>query len=216
MIPGLLTLAWDVLIMPSGGLTMRAMILTTVLSVAALTGCYTTGRVGYSATYSTGGVYATTPDLVAVAPGVHVVADYSEPVFYTDGFYWRYYDGFWYRSNNYATGWYYVNRPPVAVLRIDRPYAYRHYRPQGYVVRNRGRYRPAETIVRDHRRPAYRPEPVIRDHRAPARSYAPRGEYRAAPVREAPARAPAATPRDHRQAPPADRKESRRDRDHRN
>lgn len=197
---------------------MRTMILTAALSLATLAGCYTTGSVGYGAAYSTGGVYATTPDLVAVSPGVHVVADYSEPVFYTDGFYWRYYDGFWYRSNNYATGWYYVARPPVAVLRIDRPYAYRHYRPYGYVSRNnRGRYRPAETIVRDHRRPVYRPEPVIRDHRAPARAYSPRGEYRAAPVREAPpARQPSAAPvRDHRQPPPADRKDSRRDRDHR-
>jgi hypothetical protein len=197
---------------------MRTMILTAALSLAALAGCYTTGRVGYSAGYSTGGVYATTPDLVAVSPGIHVVANYSEPVFYTDGFYWRYYDGFWYRSNNYATGWYYVERPPGAVLRIDRPYAYRYYRPRGYVVRNdRGRYRPAETIVRDHRRPVYRPEPVIRDHRGPVRTYSPRGEYRAAPVREAPpARQPSAAPvRDHRQPPPAARKESRRDRDHR-
>jgi hypothetical protein len=209
------------LILPSGGLNMRAMILTTVLSVAALTGCYTTGSVGYGATYSTG-VYATTPDLVAVSPGVHVVANYSEPVFYTDGFYWRYYDGFWYQSNNYATGWYYVARPPHAVLRIDRPYAYRYYRPSGYVAR-RHNYRPAETIVRDHRRPAYRPEPVIRDHRAPVRTYAPRGEYRAprgdyraAPAREAPpARAPAASPRDQRRAPPAARKDDRGSRDHR-
>jgi hypothetical protein len=45
-----------------------------------------------------------TPDLVTVSPGVQVVADYDEPVFYTDGFYWRYTDGGWYRSNNYATG----------------------------------------------------------------------------------------------------------------
>lgn len=184
---------------------MRGIILSAVL-LAALGGCYTTGRVGYAATYSTG-VYATTPDLVAVGPGIQVVADYDEPVFFTSGFYWRFYDGYWYRSSNYATGWYYDARPPVAVLRIDRPYSYVRYRPSGYVARNRPRYRPAETIVRDHRsQPTYRAEPVIR-----------RDSYRAAPVREAPpARAPSAAPvRDHRQPPPAARKEDRRVRDHR-
>ena len=143
---------------------MRGMILSAALTVAALGGCY--GEVGYNAGYSTGpapsgDAYVATPDLVEVSPGVQVVADYDEPVFYTDGFYWRYNDGYWYRSNNYATGWYYYERPPEVVLRIDRPYAYAHYRPQGYVARNRPRYQPAP-IVRDHRQPApaYRERPA--------------------------------------------------------
>ncbi|HEY0993644.1 MAG TPA: hypothetical protein VGD80_41605, partial [Kofleriaceae bacterium] len=153
---------------------MRGTLLTIALSAAALGGCYTTGEVGYRAAYAgpSADVYVSTPDLVTVSPGVQVVADYDEPVFYTDGFYWRFYNGGWYRSNNYATGWFFVDRPPVAVLRIDRPYAYAHYRPNGYVVRNRARYRPPENIVvRDQRR-VYRPEPVIRG----------RPEVRTAPV----------------------------------
>lgn len=137
---------------------MRGTIVSVVLSAAVLTGCYTTGRVGYSASYSG---YVSTPDLVTISPGVQVVADYDEPVFYTDGFYWRFDSGHWYRSSNYATGWYYYERPPVAVMRIDRPYAYARYRPSGYVVRNH-RYRPPERIVRDHRTTVYRPEPVVR------------------------------------------------------
>jgi len=199
---------------------MRGMILSAALAVAALGGCY--GEVGYSAGYTaapaaSGEAYVATPDLVAVSPGVQVVADYDEPVFYTDGFYWRYYDGYWYRSNNYATGWYYYERPPEVVLRIDRPYAYAHYRPQGYVARNRARYRAPETIVRDHRqpppaereRPAYRsepptprPEPVVRDHRE------------GPPAERGPAAAPAPVVRDHRQPPPA-KKEKEETRDHR-
>ena len=197
---------------------MRGTILATVFA-ATLGACYTEGTVGYGATYGSGGyasadVYATTPDLVSVSPGVQVVADYDEPVFYTDGFYWRYYDGLWYRSSNYATGWYYWSSPPVAVLRIDRPYAYAHYRPSGYVVRNRPRYRPAEVIVRDHRGPAYRPEPVVREGRfgreaPPAR--APNAapmvrDHREPPAARAPSAAPAPAPapvvRDHRKAPP--------------
>jgi len=198
---------------------MRGMILAGALIVAALGGCY--GEVGYSAGYAAtpapaGDAYLATPDLVAVSPGVQVVADYDEPVFYTDGFYWRYNDGYCYRSNNYATGWYYYERPPEVVLRIDRPYAYAHYRPAGYVARNRPRYQPAP-IVRDHRqpapvareRPAYRsepptarPEPVVRDHR----------EGPPAERGPAPAAAPAPVVRDHRQPPPAKKEETR---DHR-
>jgi len=230
---------------------MRGPILSAVLFVAALGGCYS--EVGYSAGvnagYSTGApvasgdAYVATPDLVAVSPGVQVVADYDEPVFFTDGFYWRFYDGYWYRSNNYATGWYYYERPPEVVLRIDRPYAYAHYRPAGYVARNRPRYQPAP-IVRDHRqpepayreRPGYRsepptprPEPVGRDHREgpPGPGYrseppTPRPEPVGRDHREeppaargpAPAAAPAPVVRDHRQPPPA-KKEKEETRDHR-
>src|SRR6185436_14340469 len=184
---------------------MRGTLLADALSAAALGGCYTTGSVGYRATYTapSADVYVGTPDLVTVSPGVQVVADYDEPVFYTDGFYWRFYDGGWYRSNNYATGWFYIDRPPVAVLRIDRPYADAHYRPHGYVVRNRARYRPPERIVVRDRRQQYRPQPVVRE-RTEVRS-APvvreRTEVREAPRREAP----------RREAPRA--KEDRRDHD---
>ncbi|HEX2692082.1 MAG TPA: hypothetical protein VHN14_35980 [Kofleriaceae bacterium] len=207
---------------------MRGTIFTAVLFAAALGGCYTTGTVGYSSGYYAGGganVYVNTPDLVTVSPGVQVVADYDEPVFYTDGFYWRFYDGYWYRSNNYASGWYYYERPPVAVLRIDRPYAYAHYRPAGYAARSRGAYRPPEAIVRDHRQPEYRPEPVVReptyrqntvvrDHREPTYQGGPTYREgppasRPAPVTRpptpapAPASAPAPVVRDHRQPAPA-------------
>src|SRR5678815_5767733 len=142
---------------------MRGLILSTALGAAALAGCYATGDVGYSAsaTYTSApgaadDGYAATPDLVTVQPGVQVVADYDEPVFFTDGFYWRFYDGYWYRSNNYAYGWYYWCAPPIAVVSINNPYRYAHYRPTGYVARRNVRYRPPAAIVTDHRRgPAY-------------------------------------------------------------
>lgn len=177
---------------------MRRLILSAALGAASLAGCYATGDVGYSAsaTYASapGDGYAATPDLVTVSPGVQVVADYDEPVFFSDGFYWRFYNGYWYRSSNYAFGWSYWDRPPVAVLRIDRPYAYAHYRPVGYVSRRNVRYRPPAAIV-DHRTrtyvappaarpPAYAPPgAVVRDHRAPPPAAAPpRAPARQAPV----------------------------------
>jgi len=99
---------------------MRSTILAAMLAATLAAGC--------AATVS-GDAYG--PDLVTVSPGVQVIADYDEPIFYSDGFYWRYYGGVWYRSTYYTGGWVYA-RPPVAVLRVDRPYAYVHYRPAGW------------------------------------------------------------------------------------
>jgi hypothetical protein len=187
---------------------MRGTILGGLLfaAAAALGGCYATGDVGYRATYSSGPAYSeayvASPDLVTVSPGVQVVADYDEPVFYTDGFYWRYYNNGWYRSNNYAAGWSYYDRPPVAVLRIDRPYAYAHYRPAGYVARgNRRAYRPAEPINRGTRSNVSRPEPVVRERNTGSRGYVAPAAPPSRAVQPAPTRA-RETPvvRDHRES----------------
>ena len=169
---------------------MRGTILAAVMFAGAVAagGCYTSADVGYTASYTTADP---APDLVEVSPGVQVVADYDEPVFFNDGFYWRYYNNGWYRSNNYYNGWYYYERPPVAVLRIDRPYAYSHYRPAGYVSRRGSTpYRRAEPV----RREEYRRSEVVRDHREP---------YRAAPA-AAPANREVV--RDHREPEPAARR----------
>src|SRR3982751_1379158 len=101
---------------------MRSIALATVLLAAGLmTGC--------AATVSAD---AYPPDMVYVSPGVQVIADYDEPIFYSDRLYWRYYGGTWYRSPSFTGGWV-VATPPPAVLRIDRPRAYVHYRPRGWV-----------------------------------------------------------------------------------
>jgi hypothetical protein len=103
------------------------------------------------------------PDLVYAGPGVQVIADYDEPIFYADGYYWWFVDGYWYRSMFYTGGWTFVPSPPLVVVRIDNPIRYRHYRPAGYIVH----HRPVPVrqvkrpVVRDHRADATR----VRDHR---------------------------------------------------
>lgn len=119
-----------------------------VLFSAILAGaCVEPAGVAYSGS-------VTTPDLVAVGPGVNVIADYDEPIFSADGFYWWFYDGFWYRSGAYTGGWVYVATPPIVVTRITQPHLYRHYRPHGFVHRSRPLpvHRVQRPIVRDHRR----------------------------------------------------------------
>src|SRR3954463_12577262 len=69
------------------------------------------------------------PPLVVVQPGVQVVADQDEEVFYSNGWYWVQRDGYWYRARNPRTGFLFVEhrRVPVAVVRLP-PGHYRHWR----------------------------------------------------------------------------------------
>ena len=109
---------------------MRRLLIPVVL--ALVSSCVGEGSVAY--TTPSGSV-----SMVEVNPGVYAVANYDEPVFYSDNFYWRYYGNRWYRSNWYTGGWA-VASPPSAVLRIDRPYRYTHYRPARHeriVIRDR-------------------------------------------------------------------------------
>ena len=181
----------------------RTMLLSAVLSLSVLSGCLIRGQVS-------GGAYVEddSPDLVYVSPGVYVVSDYDEPVFYDEGYYWLNRDGVWYRSRVHTGGWAHVSYVPVGVRHIQRPRAYVHYRARGRV------YRPGRggvVQVRDHRG-----EPARVQRRgyptAPARVE--RRDHRGGPP---PARVRPVS--DHRSAPPAtrvERRDHRRDKhDHR-
>jgi len=107
-----------------------SLITATALTVVA--GCAADARYNGTVTAT-----AYTPDLVTISPGVQVIADYNEPVFYSDNYYWRYNNG-WYRSSYYDRGWVSA-RPTVTVGRISQPHRYVHYRPAGYVARRHRR-----------------------------------------------------------------------------
>lgn len=93
---------------------------------------------------SRGVIYADpAPSLVYVSPGVSVIADYDQPIFYADNAYWRYDAGLWYRSGSYRGGWVSSRNVPMSVRRIDRPASYIRY--NASVGRRSG------PTVRDHR-----------------------------------------------------------------
>ncbi len=69
----------------------------------------------------------TEPELVLVDGDVWVVEHYNEPVFYTEGFYWRFYGGVWYRSTVHTGSWVQVSVVPAQVQRIERPEIYVNY-----------------------------------------------------------------------------------------
>src|SRR5678815_5385060 len=87
------------------------------------------GSVGGCAVRGGADVYASSPELVYVQPGVYVIADYPEPVFYSEGYYWRYDGGIWLRSQFHDRGWARMGHVPAPIARIDRPQTYVHYRP---------------------------------------------------------------------------------------
>src|SRR5262245_33768973 len=53
------------------------------------------------------------PPLVVVSPGVYVVQDYGDEVFFSGGWYWVQSGGAWYRTRNYRGGWVAVTGPRV-------------------------------------------------------------------------------------------------------
>ncbi|CAN5919200.1 hypothetical protein BH11MYX3_BH11MYX3_31180 [soil metagenome] len=130
---------------------MRTPLLQALLFATTVTACTGTGTgtVQYSADVQT-------PELVEISPGVQVIADYDEPVFYSDNYYWRFDGGVWYRSHDHRRDWVRIESPPERVRRIDRPTAYIHYHAN------------ARAEVRDHRSDHdYQPQPappVVREH----------------------------------------------------
>ena len=128
---------------------------TATLAITTLLGAGCAAR--YQGEVASPGYYE--PELVEVSPGVQVIADYDEPIFYSDRLYWRNSGGVWYRSPTYTGGWV-VASPPPAVLRIDRPRAYVHYRPRGWV----GHRQPVAPPPGRH----YYGRPGFEPHRPPA------------------------------------------------
>src|SRR5690606_20551247 len=70
--------------------------------------------------------------LVAVSPGVWVVYDYPEPVFYSNNYYWWWNGRTWYKSRYADDGWVAVTVTalPTPLRQVQRPQRYVHYRVQ--------------------------------------------------------------------------------------
>jgi len=123
-------------------------LLHAVASSLLLVGCLGTAQVRGTATVSA-------PELVFISPGVQVIADYREPIFYTDSYYWRYQGNVWYRSSTYTGGWVRYSAVPVAILRIEQPSMYVHYRGAARVsgpVEHRGSPPPTPAMNREERK----------------------------------------------------------------
>ncbi len=79
------------------------------------------------------------PPLVVVEPGVQVVEDYREEIFFVDGSYWVRRDGHWYRTRDPYARWAYAppNEVPAVIVRAP-PGRYANWRRERHEERHRG------------------------------------------------------------------------------
>ena len=73
--------------------------------------------------------FSAPPPLTVVEPGVQVVEDADDEVFFSSGYYWHCNpDGVWFRTRSYRGGWAVApsRAVPVAVMRLPRGH-YRHF-----------------------------------------------------------------------------------------
>ncbi|MBA2541761.1 MAG: hypothetical protein H0V17_19110 [Deltaproteobacteria bacterium] len=99
---------------------MQTSLLRSLLFLGLAGGCAGSGSASYSASVSA-------PEMVVISPGVQVIANYDEPIFYNDNYYWRNQGGVWYRSTSHTRGWVRYSAPR-AIVSIERPSAYIRYR----------------------------------------------------------------------------------------
>lgn len=69
------------------------------------------------------------PPLVVIQPGIQVVEDHDEEVFFTDGFYWHRRDGNWFRTKEHNGKWVVVEERIVPRPLVGfRPGTYKRYK----------------------------------------------------------------------------------------
>ena len=78
------------------------------------------------------------PRLVVISPGVQVIPQVEEEVFFVDGVYWCRHDGGWYRSRSHRGGWVLAPARAVPARLVEIPAGrYRHFVPPGQAKKMR-------------------------------------------------------------------------------
>ena len=66
-------------------------------------------------------VFPAPPPLVVVEPGLQVVEDSDDEVFFVDNYYWHKRDGRWFRAKDHRGGWAVIDAPLVPPLLVRQP-----------------------------------------------------------------------------------------------
>lgn len=126
------------------------------------------------------------PPLVEIEPGVQVVSEYGEEVFFTEGYYWHRRDGHWFRSHDHSGNWASVESHEVpGRLHGYSPGQYRNYRAPRAVEAPRQFAHSAPPS-----RPMEPPRPMMPHNAPPARPVAMAPHPAPAPMHRAPPPAP--------------------------
>jgi hypothetical protein len=90
--------------------------------------CVLVGSLSASAQVQIAIGFPAPPPLVVVSPGVMVVEDYDEEIYFVDNWYWVRRDNFWYRTRSHRGGWVVVHSGiPATIIGIP-PGKYRKYK----------------------------------------------------------------------------------------
>ncbi len=74
-------------------------------------------------------VFEAPPPLVEVQPGVQVVVDHDEEVYFTGGWYWVRRGNHWFRTQDHRGGWTLADDTGVPVILVKTPKGkYKHYK----------------------------------------------------------------------------------------
>ncbi len=94
-----------------------AMLLAVTISIPVLTMAEVSVRIGVGLPPPI--VFARPPEVVLLpSTGVYVAPDIAVDLFFFDGWWWRPWEGRWYRSRSYNSGWAYYNGIPVFYGRV--------------------------------------------------------------------------------------------------
>lgn len=104
---------------------------TWILLATLAAGCAGEKQVEYAAS-----VNVSTPELVALGPGVDVVVGAREPVFRTNNAFWLYRGDRWYRSDELRGSWVRIVTPPPTLTAIVEPGRFANYRADRTVYRD--------------------------------------------------------------------------------
>jgi hypothetical protein len=117
--------------------------LSGLLIAMALSGCFATigpeGRAGGGEVSFSFGLPVILPPMVVIQPGVSVVSDLDQEVFFADGYYWARQDQSWYRSRDHRSHWALVeDRHVPAAIAHSPPGQYRRYQGNPHHQGDRG------------------------------------------------------------------------------
>jgi len=115
-------------------------------------------------------VIAAPPEVVLLpSTGVYVAPDLALDLFFFDGWWWRPWEGRWYRSRNYRTGWGYYNGVPSFYGRVPSGWRddYREHRWHGREWHyQRVSHPELQQMYRRNVREQSRPQPRMRTEQA--------------------------------------------------
>jgi hypothetical protein len=134
--------------------------------------------------------FESAPPLVEIAPGVQVVPDLDDEVFFVDGYYWTRRGDHWFRTKDYRGGWIAVRDKDVPPVLLGMPRGkYKRFKrhrdhEQAQAANEEARERAEREREREHKEKARERDERAREHEEKAREHEEKARERDERARE--------------------------------